>query len=304
MPDLFSPLSVGGLELPNRIVMGPAPSGLAVAGGFASAEVAAYYERRALGGAGLLVSERLLVTPPDDPSEAHLGLYDDAFVPELRRVVDRAHAHGACVLFTLDAAPPALEQLSRLVEAFALAAWRAHGAGADGVMLTAADGGVLHRLLSPLHNRRADAYGGALAGRLRLALELVETVRRWIGPRLVVGFRLLADELIPGGMTLQDARVVAKRVTAAGVRLIDVTAAPDPAVQVARFPGWIVPLASSIKRIIDVPVIGSGLLSDPHLADSVIRDGSVDLVMLEQTLRLDPDWPRAARAALASDASG
>jgi 2,4-dienoyl-CoA reductase-like NADH-dependent reductase (Old Yellow Enzyme family) len=91
--------------------------------------------------------------------------------------------------------------------------------------------------------------------------------------------------------------VAAKRLTAAGVRLLDITA-PMAVAQVAHFPGWAIPLANSIRRVIDVPVIGSGLLGDPQLADSIIRDGSVDLVMLDQALRNDPDWPQAARQAL------
>jgi 2,4-dienoyl-CoA reductase-like NADH-dependent reductase (Old Yellow Enzyme family) len=206
------------------------------------------------------------------------------------------------VLLTLDAStPPApltSADLLATADAFTLGAWRALCAGADGIMLTAADGGLLHTLFSPLHNQRADAFGPGLDGRLRLALLVCEQVRRWLGPRLLIGFRMLADELAPGGTTLQDARVAAKRLVAGGVRLLDLVA-PANTAQVARFPGWAIPLANSIKRVADVPVIGSGLLGDPLLADSVVRDGSVDLVMLDGTLRADPDWPQAARALLA-----
>lgn len=301
MPDLFSPLTIAGRELPNRIVLAPVPSGLAAVDGFAEPDLAAYYARRAQGGVGLVVSEPVLALPPA-PGLPHLGAYNDAFVPGLRRLVAGVHAGGARALLTLDAPspaePPTIIGLHAAGEAFALAAWRAHCAGADGVMLTAADGGLLHALLSPLANTRADAYGRNLGGRLRLALEVIETVRRWMGRRLIVGFRLLAAELAPGGMAVQDTRVIVKRLTAAGVRLLDV-AAPPAGPQVARFPGWAVPLASSIKRVSDVPVIGSGLLGDPLVADGVVRDGSVDLVMLGAALRADPDWPRAARELLA-----
>lgn len=300
MPDLFSPLTIGGRELPNRIVLAPKPSGLAAADGFAAAELAEYYGRRARGGVGLILTEPALVLPPA-AGAAHLGAHSDVFVPGLRRLVAAAHGGGAQALLTLDApapaAPPAPAELAAAVEALVLGAWRAHCAGADGVLLTAADGGLLQQLLSPLTNARDDAYGRDLDGRLRAALAVVEGVRRWVGRRLTIGFRMVADELAPGGMGLQDARVVAKRLTAAGVRLLDV-AAPAAGPEVARFPGWAVPLASSIKRVTDVPVIGSGLLGDPALADSVVRDGSVDLVMLGGALRDDPDWPRAARAAL------
>ncbi|HMQ30407.1 MAG TPA: NADH:flavin oxidoreductase [Chloroflexaceae bacterium] len=297
MADLFSPLSIGGRELPNRIVMAPVASGAAGADGFVGDAAVDYYWRRARGGVGLLLSEALRVTPPADGAPApHIGIYADAFVPGLRRLVAAARVEGARVLLTLDALdPPAPKaRLGALREAFILAAWRAHCAGADGVMLTAADGGALAWLLSPLRNTRADGYGQGGDGRRRLALEIVEGVGQWLGRRLLVGFRLPADEFTPGGLTLQDARVLAKRLTAAGVGLLDVTAHAAPP-GVARFPGWAVPLASSVRRVVDVPVVGSGELGDPHLADSVVRDGSVDLVMLDGALRRDPDWPLHAR---------
>lgn len=302
MPDLFSPLTIGGCELPNRIVMAPLPSGLAAADGFVGPELVEHYARRARGGVALIVTEPLLALPPPDPAARHLGVYSDLFVPGLRRLVAATHAHGAGVLLALDApaAPPGACNLPEVIEAFLLAAWRAHCAGADGLMFTAADGGLLQSLLSPLTNHRKDEYGGDLGGRLRAALAIVEGVRGWLGRRTLLGFRLIADELTPGGLGLQDARVVVKRLTAAGVHLID-AAPPVSAPSVARFPGWAIPLASSIRRITDVPVIGSGLIDDPLLADSVVRDGSVDLVMLGRALQRDPDWPRAARARLAAE---
>ncbi|NTW03325.1 MAG: NADH:flavin oxidoreductase, partial [Oscillochloris sp.] len=154
-------------------------------------------------------------------------------------------------------------------------------------------------LVSPVRNHRLDVYGGGVSGRLRFLLEIIESVRAWMGSRLIIGFRLAAEEFVPGGMGLQDARVIAKRVTSAGVRLLDVTIVADDTITLARFPGWAVPLANGIKRVIpEVPVIGFGLHGDYHLADSVIRDGSIDLVAIDHTLRSDPDWPQHARKAL------
>lgn len=298
MADLFSSLTIAGRELPNRIVAGPAPSGFARHDGFANAALVEHYARRARGGVGLVIIEAARVAPPAEAEVDHLGAYADVFVPGLRRVVTAVRAQGARVLLALDEPELAPSSLHALCEQFVLAAWRAHCAGADGVMLSAADGGLLHSLVSPLRNQRADGYGLGATGRLRMPLEIVEGLRRWLGSRLIIGFRLLADEFVPGGLSLQDARVLAKRLTAAGVGLLDVTVAPTAATTVARFPGWAVPLANSIKRITEVPVIGSGLLGDPQLADSVVRDGSVDLVMLGRALALDPDWPRSAYEAL------
>jgi 2,4-dienoyl-CoA reductase-like NADH-dependent reductase (Old Yellow Enzyme family) len=304
MADLFSPLTIAGKELPNRIVMAPSPSGFASADGFVGADLIDYYVRRARGGVGLILSEPMLVAPPPaDEGTVHVGIYDNAFVIGLCHLVAAIRDGGARVILSLDA-PSVADSLDGAAllaarDSFMMAAWRAHCAGADGVLLSSADGGLIHSLVSPSRNHRLDAYGGGVAGRLRFPLEVIEGVRGWIGPRMIIAFRLAAEELLPGGMGLQDARVIAKRVISAGVRLLDVTVSAADSTTLARFPGWAVPLASGIKRVTpEVPVIGFGLHGDYQLADSVIRDGSVDLVAVDHTLRNDPDWPRNARRAL------
>jgi 2,4-dienoyl-CoA reductase-like NADH-dependent reductase (Old Yellow Enzyme family) len=94
---------------------------------------------------------------------------------------------------------------------------------------------------------------------------------------------------------MQDTRVIAKRLVAAGVALLDVTVEADESLTIARFPGWSVPLANGIKRVLpDVPIACASDLGEPFLADSVIRDGSIDLVLLDQHLHLDPDWVQHA----------
>lgn len=302
MADLFSSLTIGGRTLPNRIVMGPAPSDQADEAGFIPANLVAYYERIAQGGVGLIIGEPLRVAPPRTP-EAHLGLYADAFVPGLRQITTAVHNQGTrfgCLLTTpMPPEPPGVADLISLTDQFITAAWRAHCAGADLVLLSVADGCLLHHLASPLYNQRTDRYGQDVAGRLRMLLEIIEGIKGWLGSRIIIGVRLPAEELTPGGMSLQDARVLAKRVTAAGARILDITAPIGVEnVQLARFPGWAVPLINGIKRVIDVPVIGSGQLGDPILADSVIRDGSLDLVMLNGSLRANPDWANEAHEAI------
>jgi 2,4-dienoyl-CoA reductase-like NADH-dependent reductase (Old Yellow Enzyme family) len=306
MADLFSPLTIAGKELPNRIVMASSPSGFACADGFVGGDLIDYYVRRARGGVGLILSEPLLVAPPPaDAGIVHLGIYADAFVTGLCRLVAAVRENGARVILSL-ASPLAADDFDGAAllaarDSFILGAWRAHCAGADGVLLSSADGGVIHALVSSARNHRLDAYGGGVAGRLRFPLEVVEGVHAWIGPRMIIAFRLAAEELIPGGMSLQDARLIAKRVISAGVRLIDVTVSADDSTALARFPGWAVPLANGIKRVTpEIPVIGFGLHGDYQLADSIIRDGSVDLVAVDHTLRADPDWPRRARKGLGS----
>jgi 2,4-dienoyl-CoA reductase-like NADH-dependent reductase (Old Yellow Enzyme family) len=286
--------------------MAPYPSGCAAQDGLVDNALYDYYLQRAHGSVGLIITEPARVIPPvPGETRAHFGLYDDRFIPPLRRLAQAVHGTGSRLLVMLDA-PSALAdattpEIGALAVNFLRAAWRAQEAGCDGVALSAADGGVLHLLVSPLTNKRSDGYGGNTINRLRLALEILEGIRTWLGPRFLIAFRMVAEEFAPEGITFQDARVNARRLVTAGVNLLDVMTDTRTEAAIAQFPGWRVPLAIGIKRVIpDVPIISSGLLGDPHLADSVIRDGSVDLVMLGKALRANAYWTHIAHIVLAS----
>ncbi len=311
MSHLFSPMMIVRKQLPNRIVMGTVASGYALPDGFVGDDLLNYYVRRARGGVGLIITEPLRVIPPDAGQvRAHVGLYHDAFVPRLRALTQAVHAQGARLIVALDEpaefAMGSVQELQALSEQFIRAAWRALAADCDGVMLSSADGGALHQLISPQRNQRFDMYGGELADRLRLPLQIVGGIHAWLGSRLIIGFRLVAEDFTPGGIGLHDARLIARRLVMAGALLLDITTdTHNNSAPVARFPGWRVPLAESIKRVFpDSPVICSGLLGEPYLADSVIREGFADLVMLRHALHTTPDWPRIAQEMLFSQEMG
>ncbi len=305
MAHLFSPLTVAGVRLANRVVMAPLPSGYATQDGFVNDALFDYYMQRAHGSVGLIITEPAWVLAPHD-ARIHLGLYNDAFIPGLRRLAQGVHGSGSRLLVMLEAPSELIhgstQELRTVSEQFVRAAWRAQAAGCDGVALSAADSGILHMLVSPLTNQRADDYGGASVHRLRLPIEIIEGIRRWLGQRFLIAFRMVAEEFAPTGISLQDARVNARRLVSVGVNLLDVMTDTRAEAAVAHFPGWRVPLADGIKRVLpDVPVISSGLLGDPHLADSVVRDGSLDLVMLGKALCNNPYWTHIARIVLSSD---
>jgi 2,4-dienoyl-CoA reductase-like NADH-dependent reductase (Old Yellow Enzyme family) len=302
MLKLFSPLTLGHVRLPNRLVYNAQPSGYALPDGFTSAALAEYYLLRAQGGAGLLVLEPTYVLPPRDGATPHLGLYADAQVPDLHRCVEALHNAGAAVLVMLDQplwTPQLAErELRDIGEAFIAAAWRVRACGADGIMLSTVDGGPFEQLISPLRNRRGDSYGGSVMGRSQLLREVVEGIERWLGSHFIVGVRLNAEEFTPGGLSMQDARLLATRLASAGVRLLEIRAETASDTPIARFPGWRVPIAASIKAVVDIPVMVGGLLDDAELADSVVRDGAADLIAAGERIRLNPDWPRQAHVLL------
>lgn len=298
---LFRPLQIGKAHIPNRIAMTSLPSGLAQPGGIATPAQAAYYADRARGGVGMIIFEAAWPIA-SDTAQPHLGLGTTAHAEALEGCVAAVHASGSVAVVMLDQpidiTGVSVASLGDLCYAWVEAAGRARAAGADGVMLSCADGGPFHQLVSPLRNQRADQYGGPIDRRLRLLLETIERINRRVGAQLLIGLKLDADEFVPRGLTLQDARVIARRTSIAGVDLVEVTANASSEQQVAQFPGWRVPLAEGIRAVVDVPVMVGGLMADAELADSVIRDRSADLVSLGESLRMDPRWPEHARAML------
>lgn len=291
----------------NRIVLAPYESGYARQDGHISDACFGYYLQRAHGNVSLIITEPVQVLPPiPGGTQPHLGLYDDKFVSRLANLAEAVHVTGSRLIVMLDGpaylAQSDIQTLQSLAASFLRAARRIKRSGCDGVALSAADGGILHTLISPLSNPRTDRYGGSATRRLNLAMEIIEGVRTWNGGRFLIVFRMVAEEFDAQGISMQDARVNARRLVGAGVNVLDVRADTRPEVPVARFPGWQVPLAGDIKRVMpDVPIIGSGALGDPRLADSVVREGSVDLVMLGTALRENPYWPHIARIVLSSD---
>ncbi len=197
------------------------------------------------------------------------------------------------------ATPRALDasELPGVVHAFADAATRAVRAGFGLVEIHAAHGYLLHQFLSPLSNRRDDAYGGSLENRARLLLEVVGAVRAAVGDELPVLVRFSATDWADGGWDAEQTAKVAGWAQAAGADFFDISSGGlVGGVRIPLGPGYQVPFAEQIGADADVPVSAVGLITTPQQADAVIREGRADAVMLGRELLRDPHFPlRAAR---------
>ncbi|HEX6498292.1 MAG TPA: NADH:flavin oxidoreductase/NADH oxidase [Micromonosporaceae bacterium] len=191
--------------------------------------------------------------------------------------------------------------IASVVAAFAAAAARARDAGFALVEIHAAHGYLLHEFLSPLTNRRTDGYGGDLAGRMRLVIEVAHAVRAAVGDDMPVLARISATDWVDGGWTPDDSVVLARRLAEAGVDLVDCSsggAAPQAA---PVGPGYQVPLASRVRAETGVPTGAVGLITEPEQAEEIVAGGHADLVLLGRELLRDPYWPSRAAAKLGAD---
>ena len=191
-----------------------------------------------------------------------------------------------------------LGDIRGVVDGFAAAARRARRAGFRVVELHAAHGYLLHQFLSPLSNRRDDAYGGPFAHRARLTLEVAEAVRaEWPGD-LPLFVRLSATDWADGGWDEAQTVELARLLAARGVDLVDCsTGGLVPGAKIPDAPGYQVRFAERVRREAGVATGAVGLITTPEQADAVVRGGRADLVLLARQLLRDPNWPlRAAKA--------
>ncbi len=191
------------------------------------------------------------------------------------------------------------DDIQRVVGSFAQAARRARQIGFDAIELHMAHGYLLHQFLSPLSNRREDAYGGSLENRMRLPLEVFRAVAEAAGPQIAVGVRLSATDWVEGGWDPAQTVALSRRLEQLGCAFLDISSGGVSYQQkIPLAPGYQVPFAAQVKREVAIPVVTVGLVTQAAQAEQIIAEGSADMVALARAFLHDPRWPWRAAAEL------
>ncbi|MFI2345530.1 bifunctional salicylyl-CoA 5-hydroxylase/oxidoreductase [Streptomyces sp. NPDC019443] len=338
-PPMFTPFSLRGLTLRNRVVVSPMDMYSAVDGVPGDFHLV-HLGARALGGAGLVMTEMVCVSAEGRITPGCTGLYTPEQGAAWRRVTDFVHHHspgtaigvqlghsgrkGSTKLmwegidkpldegnWPLAAASPlpyrpgvnqvphALDRagLTDIREQFAAATRRAAHCGFDLLELHCAHGYLLSGFLSPLTNRRTDAYGGSLENRLRFPLEVFDTMRGiWPDDRPMT-VRISATDWARGGTTAEDAVEIARAFAAHGADAIDVSTGqvvPDEQPEYGR--SYQTPYADRIRNALGIPVIAVGAISSWDDVNSLLLAGRADLCALARPHLYDPHWTLHAAA--------
>ena len=187
------------------------------------------------------------------------------------------------------------QDIADVHSAFVDATRRADAAGFDVVEIHAAHGYLLHEFLSPLANQRVDAYGGIFDNRIRLLIEVIDGVRAALPERKGLLVRLSATDWVEGGWTPEETVELAVRLAGRGVDLIDVSSGGlDPRQDIPVGPGYQVPFARDVRAEAGVPAGAVGLISDPRHAQSLLDDGSADVILLGRAALRESAWPLRA----------
>ncbi|MFH1758071.1 MAG: FAD-dependent oxidoreductase [Pseudomonadota bacterium] len=332
---LSNPFQIGNLKLNNRIVMPPMATNFAGPDGSVNERHIAYYVRRAQGGAGYITFEHTGVLPQGKAFPGMALIDSDRQIPSFRKLTEVIHREGGKIVIQINhagrqtssaitgsplVAPSAIpcpvrkempvslspEEISEIVQAFALAASRVKEAGADGVEIHMAHGYLLNQFLSPYSNKREDEYGGNAPRRMRAPIEVLKAVRHKVGLDFLIICRLSADEYVEGGLRLEASKEIAGALEKNGANALHISACVAASVYLNQPPyyveeGVFAHLAQGIKSVVNIPVIAVGRIRTPELANRILEDKKADLVSMGRALIADPDLPAKAFAGRRED---
>ncbi len=327
---IFSKGQIGKLEIKNRIVMPAMGTSLASFTGEASDEIIRYYEERAKGGCGLIITE---ITRVDDESGIgtpnQLCAMDLKHIPRLERLANAVHRYDTKIFLQLHhpgreshgniiggkqiTAPSPImssaigemprelstEEVKGLVEKFVFGAYIAKSAGIDGVELHGAHGYLIGQFMSPLTNLRTDKYGGNFEGRMKFITEIILGIKKTCGKDFPISVRIDGDEFVPGGFTLEDAAMAAKYLENLGINAINVSAGTYESVNTIIEPisypqGWKKHLSAAIKEVVNIPVIACDVIRKPDFAESLLKSNNLDFVAIGRGQLADAEWGKKA----------
>ena len=330
---LLEPFELGGLSLRNRLVCSPVTTRYATERGEVTPRLKAHYEARARGGVGLIIVEATYVEPKGQSFPNQLSICSDELIPGLTELAGVIRRHGCVPSIQLihggrlakshltgcqPVGPSpiahargemprelAAEEIPAIVQSFAEAARRAYEAGFDGIELHGAHGFLIDAFISGAANKRIDQYGGPIANRARLLLEITAAVREAITPNYPIWVRLNTREYgEQGGIALSEGLAVGRMAEEAGCCAIHASAfgraTPTNRTTATFNPAVIGHLAAAMKEAVDVPVIAVGRIT-PEAGEEMLERGEADLIALGMALLADPEIPNKLAAGAERD---
>ena len=331
-PHLTSPITIGRVTFRNRMFSAPMGGTDITNDGCIGPKSTAFYELRAKGGAGAVTVSECMVHPKTDGSHAyHLDTSILNSLASATYTADAIRRHGAIASLELshsgmyagtymtdktrqhemnqwgpsDTVRPdgvkvkalTKELIDEIVEAYGKTAALAKRAGFEMLMIHGGHGWLLNQFFSPYFNKRTDEYGGSLENRCRLAVEVLKSVRRAVGPGFPIEFRMSGSELFEGGYDLEEGVRIAQQIEPY-IDLLHVSAGTyqrgfgDTHPSMFKAHGCNVYLAAEIKKHVSVPVATIGALNSPEQMEEIIASGQADIVYMARALLADPYLPR------------
>ncbi len=337
-PKLCEPGFIGGVRLNNRMIKAPQHTGLPNPDGSVTDRMIRYYRDVARGGAGMVIVEYAYID--NDASRAspcQLGISSMDHIPGLSLLAQTIQANGVKAAiqishagrqkFTLSrpikapstvpweeiyaqGCPPpdvlTFDEIQQIVKSFGAAAKRAQAADFDMVEIHACHGYLISNFFSPRTNKRTDWYGGSLENRMRFLLEVIEEIMCQVGPAYPVCVRVSGTDYEPDGHTIAETIELCRRLEKLGVAVIHMSGGNhhqtihevSPMGMSLAHNVW---AAEAVKKEVNIPVIASGSITSPALAEKILEEGKGDFIGLGRPLWADPEFPKKVMEGRAED---
>ena len=337
---IFSRGKINGVELKNRVTMGPMDESLGDNSGNVSPRCMEYFLARAKGGTAALVTSYVAVCPPELGGIAmpgQLRLLNIGNQLSMAHFAERVHAYGAKLFVQLhhpgrkttaeyndgyqpvscSAITPSMpkdtvpcreltvDEIKEIERYFVKGARFAMWAGADGIQIHCAHGYLLNQFLNPAQNARTDEYGGSMENRCRIVVEIVKGIREVVGPKFPITVRLNAfeGEGLPGEADADEMRRIGKYFSQNGIDGIHLTMTSIDRVGTPDMKaGWRNQIYAYFKEAVDtIPVYGPNEVKTPEEGEKVLESGSQDFLVLARQQIADPEWVNKAREGRSED---
>jgi 2,4-dienoyl-CoA reductase (NADPH2) len=321
-PHLLEPLNLGFTQLRNRVVMGSMHTGLEDRF-YNYPKLAAYFAERARGGVGLIITGG--ISPNRQgwllPAGGTMNQLTD--VANHRLVTHAVHRHGGKILmqilhsgrygyqpFVVSSSPikspispfkprqMTEREIYSTIQDYARCAKLSKLAGYDGVEIMGSEGYLLNQFLSRHVNQRTDQWGGPVENRMRFAVEIVQAIRKAVGEKFIICFRLSMLDLVQDGNTMEEVVRIAQALEKAGINLLNTgigwheARVPTIVTSVPR--AAFVDVTAHVRERVGVPVIASNRINMPETAEEILVSGKADLVQMARPLLADPEWVNKA----------
>ena len=330
---LFTPFKIGNCEIPNRLVIPPMVVNMNPGTGEATEQFIRYYEERAKGGWGLIITEDYRISMHAGGYPHISGLFNEAQVESHKKLTDVIHKYDTkifCQIYhagrqanrnvnygvqpvSCSPIPCAwnkeipreltIPEIQEIIADYGKTAANVKRAGFDGVEIHCAHGYLVHQFLSPNSNKRIDEYGGSFENRLRFLHEVMDSVRNAVGPDFPMQIRLSGVEYAEGGRTMFETHEIIRRIEEWGADALHLTfgmyGTRSSVGSVSSFiqsHGWNVKLAEEAKSLIGIPVITVGRIQEPTMAEEIIAAGMADFIAMGRGALADAQYPQKIKA--------
>lgn len=330
MKQIFEEARIGKMTLKNRLVRSAMWENLATDKGYMSDRLFNLYEDLAEGGVGMIITGYAFVTPDEQPNPGMMGIYDDSFIEDYKKLTDMVHRHDSRIVMQIayggsqtgyqpkgreiwgPSAIPDLafgvtpktmtrDDIRSLVKAFGDAAVRVKAAGFDGVQIHGAHGYLLSQFLTPHYNQRNDEYGGGINNRVRIIEEVYEEIRQRVGSDYPVLIKINAEDFVENGLSFEECRFVAQRLAEMGIDALEISGGTfasgerNPCrtkINKAEEEAYHADYAAQIAKDVEVPVMLVGGLRTPEVIERLLKDTNIEFFSLARPLLAEPDLPR------------